>query len=120
MTYRLLPVEKYTRDPVLGQLLAAVGAGQLDSGAAQAAAWHLSDSMSWEALTDKRIEHLGGIEPEPYFSTEQLAAAREAVAAARLAASEREAAGTSQPGPARARERPRDRAGIFRRPQQYE
>jgi hypothetical protein len=120
MTYRLLPVDRLIDDPVLPQLLSAVGAGQLDSGVAQAAAWHLSDSMSWEALAEKKIEHLGGIDPEPYFSPEQLAAAREAVTTARLAALERTGAAGSEPGPTRARERPRGRAGIFRRPPQYE
>jgi hypothetical protein len=104
---------------VLKQGFGRAGAGGR-GGVAQAAAWHLSDSMSWKSLAEKRIEELGGINPQPYFSTEELAAAREAVAAARLAAVERKGAAASEPGPTRARERPRDRARIFRRPQQYE
>jgi hypothetical protein len=90
MTYRLVPLETYTSDVALQRLLIAVGSGQLEPGAAQAAAWHLSDAMSWDELSEKKIEHLGGIEAEPYFSAEQIAGAREAVAAARAAVSDGE------------------------------
>jgi hypothetical protein len=61
--------------------------------------------MSWEALGEKKVEHLGGIEPEPYFSADQIAAAREAVAAAQAAAPERETSAHREPGPAREKKR---------------
>jgi hypothetical protein len=80
MAYKLVPVETYTGDPALRQLLIAVGRGELDSGTAQAAAWHITDKMSWDKLSEKKIEHVGGVDDEPYFSEAQIAAARQLVA----------------------------------------
>ena len=45
--------------------------------------------MTWEQLSQKTIERLGGVEPDPYFSAEQIAAARDLVAAAQSAGLER-------------------------------
>ena len=105
MSYRLVPLETYTTDPALRALLVAVGSGKLEPGAAQAAAWHLSDAMSWQELAEKKIDHLGGVDPEPYFSETQLAAAREIAAAAKAAASEQQSSAESGPAPVRERKR---------------
>ncbi len=61
MTYRLVKLEDYTSDPVLQELLEAVGTGKYDDRkqAAQAATWTLTDKMSFEQLSDKKIERLG-------------------------------------------------------------
>ena len=77
MTYKLVPIESYTQDPVLQQLVTMVGTGKLDRSAAQAAVWHVTDNMSWEELAAKKIRHVGGVPPEPYFSSAQLASARQ-------------------------------------------
>lgn len=82
MTYKLVKLETYTSDPVLQELITMVGTGKLDSGAAQAAAWHLTDNMSWEELAAKKIKHVGGAPPEPYFSAAQMAAAQQLIAQA--------------------------------------
>ena len=97
-SYKLIKLEEYTSDPVLRELLEMVGTGRLDKDkqAAQAAAWTLTDKMSWESLAAKVIEHPGGIPSEPYFNEGQLAAARQVVvqaqAEARVKAKEKDQA----------------------------
>lgn len=76
MTYRLVKLETYTKDPILQELLTMVGTGQYDSRSAQAATWHLTDKMSWEELAAKKIRHVGGTPDEPYFTYEQLSRAQ--------------------------------------------
>ncbi|MDZ4683645.1 MAG: hypothetical protein SH850_01070, partial [Planctomycetaceae bacterium] len=73
--YVLIPVENFSDDPVLHQLLAIVGTKQVDPQAAQAAVWHLANKMSWEQLAAKSTTHVGGLPPTRYFSPAQLEAA---------------------------------------------
>ena len=91
MRYKLVKLETYTTNVALQELLIRVGAGEVDPQAAQAAAWHLSDRMSWEALAAKEIDRLGGVENDPYFSAAQLSKARELVAQAESQARRRQA-----------------------------
>jgi hypothetical protein len=72
MTYQIAKVEEFSEDPVLKEVLTQVANGQLEAQSAQAAAWHITDKMSWEQLAAKSIPHLGGRAPTPYFSAEQL------------------------------------------------
>lgn len=89
--YRLVPVEEYTDDPVLQELITMVGtASRFDREAAQAAAWHLTDSMSWRELAAKAQQRLGGLSPIPYFSRASLFRAQRIVAQAAARARERE------------------------------
>lgn len=94
--YVLVPVEKFSDDPVLHQLLAAVGTGKVDTQAAQAAAWHLTDKMSWDQLANKAVQHTGGVAPTPYFSQAQLAGAQALLAQAKKR-SEEEPAPKAEP-----------------------
>ena len=52
-----------------------LGQGNMDQRAAQAAAWHFANGMSWDELAAKKIHHLGGRQDEEYFSASQLQAA---------------------------------------------
>jgi hypothetical protein len=92
MTYKLVKLEEYTKDPVLQELLEMVGTGKFenDKAAAQAATWNLANKMSWEKLAAKEIERLGGVENDPYFTPAQMEAARQIVAQAQGRARERE------------------------------
>ncbi|HET6425372.1 MAG TPA: hypothetical protein VFG20_16915, partial [Planctomycetaceae bacterium] len=81
--YVLVPVEKFSKDPVLHQLLSAVATGKVDPQAAQAAAWHITDKMSWEQLANKAVQHTGGVAPTPYFTPAQLAGAQALLAQAK-------------------------------------
>jgi hypothetical protein len=80
--YRLIPVSRVSKDPVLFELLATVSTGKVDSQAAQAAAWTISDKMSFQQLANKTVEHLGGQAPTPYFTQEQLMRAQSLLATA--------------------------------------
>jgi hypothetical protein len=77
MQYQLVKLEDYTNDPLLQETLKSFVAGGADVETAQAAAWHLSDNMSWADLKAKQIEHLGGVPPTPYFTESKVDAAEE-------------------------------------------
>ncbi len=93
MTYKLIKLEDYTSDPVLQELLVAVGTGKLDGDkqAAQAATWFLTDKMSWYKLEEKKIGRVGGAEDDPYFSQAELNEAGQIVAQAQGQARKRDA-----------------------------
>lgn len=74
--YVLVPVETVSNDPILRELLEVVGTGKVDRQAAQAAAWHLTDDMSFEELANKAVVHAGGNPPTPYFTRDQLLGAQ--------------------------------------------
>jgi hypothetical protein len=88
MNYTIIPLEQYTQDKELQELVRMVGTGQLDPAAAQAAAWHLDDGMSWEELAAKTYPLFGGAEA-PFFTRDQLMGAQQVVAAAEVLAEQR-------------------------------
>lgn len=77
--YTLIPVSKVSNDPVLYQLLAAVGTGSVDAQAAQAAVWHQANKMSFQELTEKMHPQLPGTTPASYFTPEQIQLAKDLV-----------------------------------------
>lgn len=81
--YTLIPVEKVNDDPILYEVLTLVGTGKVDSQVAQAAAWHLKDKLSWQDLAMESNQRLGGLPPEPVFSTRQLMAAQQLLSIAK-------------------------------------
>ena len=90
MTYELVPVEEYTQDETLQKLIELVGTNQLPQDAAQAAAWHLTDKLTWPQLAGLHHDQLGGMAPEPLFNRAQLVAAQQLVStAAQLAREDR-------------------------------
>lgn len=88
-SYDLEPVESFSNDPKLAVVLASLGRGELSQKVAQAAAWHLSNGLSWEQLAAEKIDHAGGVPDEPYFSQADLAAAQRVVAIATQQAGQR-------------------------------
>lgn len=85
--YVVIPSEKFTQDPALITLIDMIATGKIDKASAQAAAWHLSNQMSWQELAAKKYDRLG-VPDTPYFSYQQLAAAEQVVATARQLAEE--------------------------------
>jgi hypothetical protein len=73
--YRLVPVEEYTQDPVLAELIRLVGTGRVDQHSAQAAIWTRTDNMSWQQLAAKSHRNLSGV-VEYYFSSANIAEAQ--------------------------------------------
>lgn len=102
--YTIIPLEEYTNNEQLREVIRLVGTGKLDSQSAQAAAWHLTDNMSWQELSNKAIKHISG-PAEPYFSRAQLVNAQSIVAQAAANAKERAskepAEAPSTPAPAK-------------------
>ncbi|HVX64396.1 MAG TPA: hypothetical protein VHC19_27480 [Pirellulales bacterium] len=73
MTYKVQPIETFTDKPGVAELCRLLGYGKISQRAAQVAAWHLNNDMSWEELYAKRIKHADG-STEPYFTAEELRA----------------------------------------------
>lgn len=72
--YEIRPVESFTEDGRVKEVLMMLGSGTIDQHAAQAAAWHFANNMSWNELAAKKLHHLGKTD-EPYFSASEIQAA---------------------------------------------
>jgi hypothetical protein len=72
--YEIKPIESFTTKSGVKELCQMLGTGQLDQRAAQAAAWHLSNDMSWQELAAKHYKYANGM-TKPYFSQQELQAA---------------------------------------------
>lgn len=72
--YKIVPASQHIDRPAVIELLQAFGTGQLDHGAAQAAAWHLNNDMSWNELAAKLQNTRLRPRRPPYFSRAQIEA----------------------------------------------
>ncbi len=71
--YDIVPIENFTRNAQVIELCRMLGSGKLDQMSAQAAAWHLTDNLSWQELVQKiGATHLNGTS-ERYFHPNQVA-----------------------------------------------
>jgi hypothetical protein len=73
--YKLVPADEHLDRPAVVELLKAFGRGDLDHQAAQAAAWHLNNDMTWDELAAQQTGTKRSINRRPYFTAEQLKAA---------------------------------------------
>ncbi len=73
--YKMVPVEEHVDRPEVIELLKAFGNGGLDHHAAQAAAWHLNNDLSWDQLAAKRQGTARSFNRPPYFSQNDLRSA---------------------------------------------
>lgn len=72
MAYELRRIEEVTSNPQVIEVVSMVGTGKIDQRAGQAAAWHLTDEMSWQELANKiGAKHLDG-STEPFFTPGQM------------------------------------------------
>lgn len=78
MTYRPIRVEEFTDNKALQELITTIGTQKVDLQVAQAAAWNLSNNVSWQDLAAKAKSKLGG-RFVPYFTPAQLAKAEQMV-----------------------------------------
>ncbi|MDB5343220.1 MAG: hypothetical protein JWP89_1597 [Schlesneria sp.] len=74
MKYKLAKAESVTTDPVLLQLLEDYSP-RTARDAQQAAAWHLANGLTWEQIAQLMDEKIPG-NPTPYFSAQQIQAAK--------------------------------------------
>jgi hypothetical protein len=72
--YKIVPAAAHVDRPAVIELLQAFGRGELDHGAAQAAAWHLNSDLSWDELAAKLQGTRRSFRRPPYFSREQIQA----------------------------------------------
>jgi hypothetical protein len=89
MKYQLVKADSYTTDPVLQQLLEDYNPS-VNRGAQQAAAWHLTNGLSWEQLAQLTDQKVPG-NPVPLFNPQQLQGARTLVDQAKKQAASRPA-----------------------------
>lgn len=74
LTYRLTPVEKYSSDPVLAELLES-DSPRTDNEVLQAAAWHVANNLTWQQLAQLPDRQLHGTSAK-LFNVRQLQAAQ--------------------------------------------
>jgi hypothetical protein len=70
--YKIVPADSHVKDPAVVELLKAYGRGELEHGAAQAAAWNLNSEMPWNALASKLTGTERNFNRAPYFSNAQI------------------------------------------------
>ena len=71
ITYEIQPLEKLQSSPGVLEVCSMLGNGVIDQRAAQAAAWHLANQMSWQQLAAKYVKRASG-RREPYFNRLEL------------------------------------------------
>jgi hypothetical protein len=81
MRYRLVKIDQFTSDPALKELIEIVGMNRINPQAAQAAAWHIANKMSWQELASKKRIKFGS-RPTLYFSDSELFGAQSLVSVA--------------------------------------
>ncbi len=84
MKYEIKPIDQATDKPVVHEICASLGRGELNQRVAQIAAWHVNNGMSWEELAKKQYKYATGM-TRPYFTREEIQAAMRAVSVATLA-----------------------------------
>ena len=83
--YEIKPLDSFTTKPGVRELCQLLGNGQINQRAAQAAAWHLNNGMSWQELAAKRLRYANGTS-KPYFRPQEIRGAMQASAFALKAA----------------------------------
>jgi hypothetical protein len=88
--YEIKRLESFTAKPGVREVCEMLAGGRINQRAAQAAAWHLNNGMSWQELASKRLRFANGTS-QPYFSPQEIQSGMSlASAAARLAAERRQ------------------------------
>lgn len=75
MKYELKPLAAVCDKPELVTVLQSLGKEQIDQRVAQAAAWHLTNDLSWDKLVTLVERQVGGVK-EMQFQTSEVAAAK--------------------------------------------
>ena len=99
--YEIKPIEALTDRADVKELCAMVGSGKLNQRAAQVAAWHLNNDMSWQELANKQLRHANGTR-SPYFSRQEIKAGMQISSLAKRLAEQKsketQSPGTQSPG----------------------
>jgi hypothetical protein len=87
--YEIKPLDSFTAKPGVHELCEMLGSGRINQRAAQAAAWHLNNGMSWQELAAKRLRFANGTS-QPYFSPQEIQSGMSIAAVATRLAAERQ------------------------------
>jgi len=85
--YEIRPIESFTDRAEVHELLRMLGSGRISQRAAQVAAWHLNNDMSFEELAAKQVK--SGHFSRPYFSRQEIHAGMQITAMANKLAEQR-------------------------------
>ena len=92
MDYVVTPIEILSSDPKIAELCKMLASDEISQNVAQAAAWNVSDELSWDfLLTKNRVERMDGYF-ERYFTQQELVLAQQVVAETQIRADAIEAA----------------------------
>jgi len=81
MNYVIQPLEALNSDPKVREMIRMLAEDEVSQNVAQAAAWNVTDDLSWQELAVKnRVESQMGGRTERYFNHNELAIAQQAVA----------------------------------------
>ncbi len=94
MKYEIKPIAEFTDDEEVHELCRLLGSRLIDQRSAQAAAWHLSNNMTWRQLASKQIRFANGM-TRPYFRRAEIHRAMQAVSMSRQLAQQRNSAMSS-------------------------
>ncbi|MBI1347267.1 hypothetical protein GC163_13390 [bacterium] len=92
MTYRLVPVEEYSSDPVLAELLESY-TERVDRDTMQAATWHVANGLSWDQIRQLPDRRVPGVSAT-IFTPRDVQSAEQFVTAVTEAAKDRPASKT--------------------------
>ena len=95
--YEIKPLESVTTKAGVEELCQSLGNGQLNQRAAQVAAWHLNNDMSWQELAAKRFSFANGTS-RPYFSSAEIQGGMRIAATAKMMAEQRQKQDTRTTG----------------------
>ncbi len=93
MKYQIKPIETFTDKTEVHELCRMLGTGRISQRAAQAAAWHLNCTMSWQQLAAKQLKFANGAS-QPYFSPQEIRAGMQIAATAAKLAKQRQPVGS--------------------------
>ena len=80
MDYTVAPIETLSSDPKVTEICKMLASGEIPQNVAQAAAWNITDEMSWDVLATKnRVKRMDGYY-ERFFTHNELRAAQQVVA----------------------------------------
>lgn len=94
MAYLIIPVERYSRNPILHELLPLFAKRRISQKTAQAAAWHVSNGLTWVELSSLMGQ---GPVPVPMFNRATLQQANLLVNEAKAIAVQRQAEARKKP-----------------------
>jgi hypothetical protein len=86
--YEVKTIDSFTDKPAVAELCRMLGSGEINQRAAQAAAWHLNNNMTWEQLAAEHNRYADG-STKPYFSPQELQLGRDIASSAIRTAEEK-------------------------------